>query len=313
MKNKFPGQTTDTVIMISPDCFQYNTETADTNAFQQATDVNEGSNHQAMQEFAAMAAELTAHGIRVITLPSRHDIATPDAVFPNNWFSVHAEENGNVTLILYPMLAGNRRAERQVDAVTSALQKLNIHIARVIDLTAFENQDLALEGTGSLVIDHNNRLAYACLSSRTSQIVLKEFANKSGYAAITFHSQDRNGMPIYHTNVMMSIGSHFAVICSASINDELERAAVLDELRHSGKEIIDITPDQMHGMAANILEVKSVTGKAKIVLSQTAYAAFTPAQLKMLEKSGDLVVVNINMIEKLGGGSARCMLAEIFY
>lgn len=305
-------QTTDTVLMISPDSFQFNPQTAATNAFQQQGGKEAQAAAAAMLEFQRMVELLRSNGIRVITLASRKDIPTPDAVFPNNWFSLH-NENGHISLVLYPMHTVNRRAERQADALMSALRQHGITIDEIIDLTHYEHQDKALEGTGSVILDRENRLAYASLSPRTDETALNTFIKKIKYKAVTFHSVDIEGRAVYHTNVVMSIGKHFAVIAAASIRDPDERARVLRALRESNKDIIDISLEQMHNMAGNILELRSGKGEAVIVMSSTALNDFTQAQRERLSRYGRLLGVDIDTIERIGGGSARCMLAEVFY
>ena len=304
-------QSTDTVLMVSPDTFQFNTQTAETNAFQhKANTASSATVQAALAEFKEMVAELRRHHIRVLILPSRTDIDTPDAVFPNNWFSTHVEPDSTQIVVLYPMLAHSRRDERQWPALEAILNIKNVELK---DLTEYESQQKYLEGTGSLVLDRVDKLAYAALSPRTHEEVLQEFCHQMHYTAVEFHSVDKNNKPIYHTNVVMSIGSDFAVVAAETILDELEREHVLSALKISGKKIIEITSTQMEQMAGNILEVCTQDGEIKIVMSQTARNAFTPDQLRQLSVFGDLIVVRIDTIEKLGGGSARCMMAEIFH
>jgi hypothetical protein len=305
-------QSTDTLVMISPDTFQYNAQTADTNSFQQLSGSKPDFRISAMQEFQDMVSILKENKVQVVVLPSRKDVVTPDAVFPNNWFSLHATKKGKKLLVLYPMLAENRRLERQVDHLKAVLKAKGISISSTVDLTHHEKDGHILEGTGSLVLDRVNRIAFASLSPRTNLTALDAFAKKMQYKLIVFHSY-KNGKSIYHTNVMMSIGSRFAIIAPDCIISPSERENVLTALRHAKKDIIPISLDQMHSMAGNILEVRSTEGKAKIVMSKTAYSALTLEQRNKLKEYGDLVVVSIDVIEKLGGGSARCMLAEVFH
>ncbi|EKD71760.1 MAG: hypothetical protein ACD_46C00103G0001, partial [uncultured bacterium] len=270
-------QTTDTVVMILPDHFQFNSQTANTNVFQQVSDTKENQliKQAALNEFANMATLLEKHHINVITLPSRTDVITPDAVFPNNWFSIHCDKNQQCVLVLYPMLTPNRRDERQVNELKKILSSHQIEISHVIDLTHFEKNNFALEGTGSLVLDHIHKIAFAALSPRTDAHVLQQFANKLGFLPVMFHSVDATHQAIYHTNVMMSIGTHFAVICAETIRDSIERDFVLKQLKQAEKSIMTITLDQMNQMAGNILELQSREGKPKIVMSQSAFAAFS--------------------------------------
>lgn len=306
------NQTTHTVLMISPDHFQYNAQTAETNAFQ--SEIHEGSKElrlAALHEFSQMVDQLRNESINVLVLPSRKKVVTPDAVFPNNWFSIEII-NQQRLLILYPMLTENRRAERQVDALVKLLSDNAFSIHEKVDLTSYENDNLALEGTGSLVIDHINQIVYAVISPRTNPFVLDEFQKYLGYRTIAFHAHDEHGGAIYHTNVVMSIGKHFAVISTEAITDPAEKMIVMNQLILTNKTVIDISLAQMQQMAGNILELKSIQGDAKIILSKTAYNIFTKEQRELLNQFGKLVVVNIPVIEKIGGGSARCMLAEIF-
>lgn len=294
-------QTTNTVLMVSPDTFQYDT--------QSVVGLNQ---KMAAEEFKQMAATLRMNKIKVIVLPSRETLVTSDAVFPSNWFSVHQTEEGKRLLVLYPMLKKNRRDERQVASLKSALHGQNIIIDSSVDLTSFEKNNFALEGAGSMVLDRKNKVVFSSLSPRTDPAPLMQFAKKLNFEPILFRSSDLLGDPIYYTNRMLNIGSQFAIIADQSITDPIERAKVFSVLNSLQKEIISISPAQMDSMAANILEVKSIDGKANIVMSKTAYNSFTSAQLRKLESYGDIIVVNIDTIEKLGGDSVRSMLAEIF-
>lgn len=304
-------QLTDTILMISPSSFALNPETLLDNKFQ-PTSISEDEaqvRDTAMAEFAGMVQQLRDEGIEVIVCPTRQDgVVTPDAVFPNNWISFH--ENG---VILYPMKAPNRRAERQLDTVKLVLSEAGkVLDEHVLDLSELENDGHYLEGTGSLVIDRPAKVAFANISERTNTQALNVFSQKTGYETVLFTSNDRDGNPIYHTNVVMSIGEGFTVICLAAIKDTDERQVVASKLQALGKEIIDITLDQLHNFCGNILQVKSKTGEQKIVMSQTAYDAFTPEQREALARHGSLVPVSIPTIERIGGGSARCMMAEVF-
>jgi len=304
-------QTTDTVFMVSPDDFAFNQETAQSNVFQKRSAETVLLQKRAMAEFRGMVKKLKASGVRVITLASRRDTKTPDAVFPNNWFSVHKGGNGERVVAGYPMLAPNRRAERRVDELTGKLRENGIAVSKTIDFSRHEAEGKFLEGTGSMVLDRTHHIAYASLSPRTDRSVLADFADKLGYRPVTFSSYDSTGSLIYHTNVMMSVGERFAVVCTDAIRDEQERAAVLKELEQSGKTVITITLDQVRSMCGNILELRA-KGKRIIVLSKTAYEHFTPQQKKILGGFGSLLPVDITTIETTGGGSARCMLGEVF-
>lgn len=305
-------QTTDTILMISPDTFQFNSETASTNAFQHSvTDKNMQTSAQL--EFAKMVATLQKNNIRVIVIPSRKNVITPDAVFPNNWLSTHVNEKHATTMIIYPMLTKNRRLEKQTKAVITALEKNNIVVSNVIDLSFFEKNTQALEGTGSMVFDRINRIAYAAISPRTDFNLLKKFTRKYHYKLIAFHSYDENKQLVYHTNVMMNIGTKFAVIALESITDLNERQKVVAALQKTNRKIIPISQQQMQKMAGNILEVHNAHAENFIILSTSAYQAFTEAERHELANFAKLLPVNIPTIEKIAGGSARCMMAEIFY
>jgi len=303
-------QTTDTLLMVSPDDFGFNEETAKSNAFQNEMSA---SKEDVMREFNSMVETLRMNSVRVLVMPSRTDARTPDAVFPNNWFSVHATERPEEKkLVLYPMLAENRRLEIQTDNLIGILKREGIKVSQTVDLSSYVNEYMFLEGTGSIILDRVNKIAYVALSPRSSPAMIDIFAERMGYKPLTFSSFDKNKQLIYHTNVMMSVGSNFAVVSLDSISDATERDALSNQLRTTNKEIVPITLEQVANMAGNILEVKSTDGQAKIVMSETAYNAFTPAQRLTLSRYGHLVPVNIKTIETVGGGSARCMLAEIF-
>jgi hypothetical protein len=304
-------QTTSTVFMVSPDDFAFNAETAGSNRFQDRSAEGADARAKAMLEFDAAVEALRKAGIRVIRMASRADVKTPDAVFPNNWFSLHSLEGGPRVLVGYPMLAPNRRLERRLAELQARLSADGLPVDEVIDLSPFEEKGLFLEGTGSMVLDRANRIAYAALSPRTDPAVLQELARRMQYRPVRFRSYDAGGALVYHTNVMMSVGSRFAVVCADSIRDPQERRAVVDQLKRSGKEVIPITQAQMGKMAGNILELQSGRGPV-IVMSRTAYDHFTPEQRASLEHHGRLLPLAIPTIEAIGGGSARCMLGELF-
>lgn len=303
-------QTTDTILMVSPDHFEFNAETAKSNAFQNEMNV---SKEDVMREFHSMVDTLKRHNVRILVLPSRTDVRTPDAVFPNNWFSVHATDKlDEKKLVLYPMLTENRRLEIQTENLIAVLERAGMRVNQIVDLSVYADKSMFLEGTGSLILDRVNKIAYIALSPRATPDMIDVFTERLGYKACTFRSFDRNQQVIYHTNVMMSVGCGFAVVALNSITNGDERDALSKQLRATNKEIVPITLDQVHCMAGNILEVKSTDGKAKIVMSKSAYEAFTQEQRDTLSKYGELVPVNITTIETVGGGSARCMMAEIF-
>lgn len=303
-------QITHTVLMVQPDHFQFNTQTAADNAFQSTHIKDQDVLVSAQREFSDMVNTLRKADINVITLSSPIDI-TPDAVFPNNWFTTH-DENGKRSIIFYPMLAENRRLERQIIQLKNILTNFNFDYANEIDFSSYENKGKYLEGTGSVILDRMNNIAYAAISARTDETILREFAERMNYKTIIFDSYDKNHRPIYHTNVILSIGEEFAVITSESIAHAEQRQRVLNSFKTTNKEIIEISLEQMNHMCGNILQLRNNTGEAKIILSQTAFDAFDVGQKQRLQQHGELVIVKIPTIEAIGGGSARCMLAEIF-
>ncbi len=293
-------QLTDTVLLVSPDTFGFNPETASSNVFQNKS---ENALAGAKKEFEAMVKILKDNDINVVTISSPADKITPDAIFPNNWFSTH--EDG--TLVVYPMLAPNRRDERQV----TVLQKL-FNIKNVIDLTSYERHNMFLEGTGSVVLDRKNKTAFAVESPRTTKDLFHLFCKYIGYKGMLFHAEDKTGVPIYHTNVLMNIGDGFVVLCLDAIKDITEKNIIREEFKRTNTEVIDISFDQLHAFCGNVLHLVNKKGERIIVLSQAAYDAFSDGQKQTLQKYGKLLPVHVSTIEKVGGGSARCMLAEIF-
>ena len=291
--------------MIRPVNFGFNEETAGSNAFQNRNAAKDGVNEKAQQEFDRMVNTLCSNGVDVTVIDDTHEPYTPDSIFPNNWVSFH--DNGEI--FLYPMQAENRRLERREDII--AKLEDNFAVKHIIDLSRFEVEDKFLEGTGSMVLDRENKIAYACLSPRTNREVLDLFCEQAGYNAICFEAVDEKGMAIYHTNVLMCVGSKFAVICLDSIPSPHERIVVKESLSSTQKEIIDISFDQMNQFAGNMLEVKNAEDENLIVMSKNAFSALNDDQKTCLEKYGKLIYSDINIIETNGGGSARCMMAEV--
>lgn len=290
--------------MIRPVNFMFNEQTAVNNKFQQAsgqTDVQQ----QALKEFDDFVSLLRSNEVDVTVINDTQVPETPDAIFPNNWVSFH--DDGQV--FLYPMFSENRRLERRDDIIASLGKTFNI--SSTIDLSTYENQGLFLEGTGSMVLDRENKIAYACISLRTDEQLLLEWCKRTGYTPVSFTADDRDGFPIYHTNVMMCIGDQFAVICLESIQNPHEREMVMQHLIHTGKEIIEISIDQMNSFAGNMLQVANKKGEKLLIMSTQAYLSLTEIQLFLLEKYSRLIHSALYAIEKNGGGSARCMLAEI--
>ncbi|MBB2145174.1 amidinotransferase [Pedobacter sp. LMG 31464] len=297
-------QTTNHILMIRPVDFKFNAQTAVNNKFQQASAQGDVQN-QALKEFDGFVAMLKSNGVDVTVIDDTLKPETPDSIFPNNWVSFHA--NGEV--ILYPMFSENRRPERREDILTTIGN--NFTINKITDLSTYEAQNIFLEGTGSLVLDREHKLAYACKSVRMDEKVLADFCDKTGYTAIVFNAVDSEGFPIYHTNVMMCIGDTFAVICFDSIPNQQEKENVKQSLISTGKEVIEISFDQMNHFAGNMLQVQNKNKESLLVMSEQAYLSLKKEQITTLEKHSKLIYAPLYTIEKNGGGSARCMLAEI--
>ena len=305
-------QTTNTILMIRPVAFRMNEQTAVNNHYQKVLSnlLPAAVNARAQQEFDILVEKLREVGVSVVVLDDIAERNTPDSIFPNNWVSFH--ENGDSAL--YPMFAENRRPERRED-ILDMLEEQGFAINDVIDYTSAEDEGYFLEGTGSLVLDRKNSKAYACLSSRTEEELVIEFCEDFEMMPVifeAFHTENGRREPIYHTNVMLSIGSTFAVVCADSIDDKQERKNVLNNLKEDKKEIIYITEAQAAHFAGNILEVRGAHNKNYIVMSDAARNSFTDDQIKKLEKHGEILSSNLETIEACGGGSARCMMAEVF-
>lgn len=294
------------VLMIRPASFCANPETATTNRFQRLDAFVSESQSLAAAEFDCLVAALSAAGVGVHAFDDIKDNATPDALFPNNWVSFH----GDGSAVLYPMLAQNRRAERRRD-VLDALREKGFELGTIVELTNWEQTEHYLEGTGSLVLDRCNRIAYACLSPRTSELALREFARALSYDLVVFTALDRGGAAIYHTNVMLSIGTDFAAICTDSIARQ-HRSIVVDALRTTGRSIIELSFAQMECFAGNMLELRTNDSRRVVALSATALGSLSADQRDRLHSHvSRLVSAHIPTIEQLGGGSVRCMLAEL--
>ena len=301
-------QTTDTVLMIEPAAFGFNAETAQNNYFQVNSE-NAETQNRALQEFNNFVEKLRNKGINVIIVKDTLEPHTPDSIFPNNWISMHSDG----TVVLYPMCAVNRRWERRNDILE--ILKRNFSVKEIIDFSAPENDGKFLEGTGSMIFDHDNKLAYGSVSLRLDEQLFREFCEKFGFEPVVFHSyQTANNerLPIYHTNVMMCVADQFVVICLDCIDDETERVKVVNAIVNSGKEIIEISESQMQQFAGNMLQVQNYEGKKFLVMSQSAYQSLTPEQISNIEKYSEIIYSDLETIETNGGGSARCMLAEVF-
>ena len=292
--------------MIRPAKFGYNAETAVNNLFQVESAETEDVHNKAIIEFDAFVAKLTAHGIDLTVVQDTSEPHTPDSIFPNNWISFHSDGS----IILYPMFAENRRKERKLHVIDALEKKFKINYS--IDYSVYEDNKLYLEGTGSMVLDRTNKLAYACLSQRTNKVVLKEFCKSMNFTPITFSAYDENGNPIYHTNVMMCIADKFAVICLESVSEQFERNYLIKALESSGKEIIEISFNQLNQFAGNMLQVKNSDNQHFLVMSTQAYKSLLTEQIIKLESYNPIIHSDISTIESNGGGSARCMMAEVF-
>ena len=292
------------LLMVRPVRFGYNEQTASSNPFQMRV-AEEDIQRRALEEFDEMVNLLKEHEIPVLVAQDTPEPQTPDSIFPNNWFSTH----GDGSLVLYPMFAPNRRLERDPAIIRMIMGAAGTK--RILDLSHWEDKGKFLESTGSMVLDRKARIAYACRSPRTSEVVLDDFCRKMGYNSILFDAVDKTGYPIYHTNVMMSVGEKFAVVCEDVIISPPELKEIESNLSASGKKIIRITAEQMHLYAGNILDVRNINGDHLIVMSQTAKDCLTPEQLAALSECGEILPVHIPHIEEVGGGSARCMLAEV--
>lgn len=301
-------QSTSNLLMIRPVRFGFNEQTASSNAFQNvrvADKTREIAQQKALEEFDEMVRLLQAKGVNVLVVEDTVEPYTPDSIFPNNWVSFHF----NGTVITYPMQAENRRLERREDILKQIEEKF--YINRRVDLTAFEKEGKFLEGTGSMVLDRKYKIAYACLSPRTNEEVLDAFALQMNYEVVKFHATDEMGRPIYHTNVLMCIGDMFAVICLEAIPDLDEKLRVRNSLETSGRQIIEITLDQMKHFAGNMLQIRNTKGEQVLMMSTNAYESLTPRQIDSLDDYCQILHTDLSMIESNGGGSARCMIAEI--
>ena len=303
-------QYTSNILMVRPASFRLNEETAVNNYFQSETQLDPRMVVGAAQrEFDEFVTLLRANGVNVIVAEDLKENDTPDALFPNNWISMH--EDGKVGL--YPMFAANRRRERRED-ILDVLEENGFEIREIIDYSSAEEEEIFLEGTGSLILDRENSIAYCALSDRADEELLIEFCEDFEYTPVifgAFQTSENKRLPIYHTNVMMCVADQFAVICLESIDDKKERKAVKEQLKSTGKRIVAITEKQMHEFAGNMLQVKTKNGPA-LVMSDRAYRSLQPDQIKTLESFGSIIHPKLEIIETCGGGSARCMMAEIF-
>ena len=306
------SQTTNTILMIRPINFRMNEQTAVNNYYQKIIEnaLPETVNEKAQQEFDTFVEKLCAKGINVVVIDDTNEFNTPDSIFPNNWISFH--ENGSVAI--YPMFAENRRLERRED-VLLALEEKGFKINNIVDYTEAEDEDVFLEGTGSLLLDRENRKAYCALSPRADESLFIEFCEDFEYSPVVFTANqtvNEKRVAIYHTNVMMCLAETFAVICLDAIDDKKERKNVVKQLRESGKEVIAISENQVNSFAGNMLQVKGLNDEKYLIMSASAYQSLTEVQLKKIESHGEIISNSLDTIETCGGGSARCMMAEVF-
>lgn len=302
------NQITNNILMVRPAHFGFNEETAANNAFQS----NDGSLNameiqtKAQEEFDNLVKNLRDKGVNVIVVEDTDSPVKSDAVFPNNWVSFH--QDGRV--FTYPMFSPIRRQERREDVIDDL--RADFEVTERLHMEGHEAEEVFLEGTGSMIFDRVNKIVYACLSKRTDENLLDEFCELSGYKKVAFTSVDENGLEIYHTNVMMAVGKDFAIICLDTIKDNNERSFVVETLESTGKEVIEISLAQMNSFAGNMLQVKGAENSTYLVMSAAAYNSLTQEQINNIEKHTEILYSPIPVIETYGGGSVRCMMAEVF-
>lgn len=299
-------QASASILMVDPACFGFNSETAQSNRFSMQACFTDTA-LRARREFSTLVRRLEEAGVAVHTLTDTPVPAKPDAAFPNNWISFHADG----TVVTYPMEAESRRHERRIGAVRALLGAAGFEIRRALDLSGHENNGIYLEGTGSLVLDRPRSRAYACLSSRTHQAAIADFDRRMGYSTLTFAARDPGGAPIYHTNVMMSLGTRYALLCLDTVAPE-DRGRLIEDLEGSGRTLIVVDYDQLRSFACNIIELEDGKGGRLVAMSSGAHASLRPAQRDALERlAGPIVHAPIPTIEAVAGGGVRCMIADI--
>ncbi|MCB0496416.1 MAG: amidinotransferase [Cyclobacteriaceae bacterium] len=306
------AQVTSTILMIRPVAFRMNEQTAVNNYYQhKITDLTaDEKQEKALQEFDEFVNKLRNVGVEVIVANDTLQPSSPDSIFPNNWVSFHDDSR----VVLYPMFAVNRRYERRMDII-EMLSERGFEINNIVDLTQMEQMGVFLEGTGSLILDRQHKITYAAISDRTHEQAVADFSSRFDYTPVVFHANqtvDGKRLPIYHTNVMMSIAEDFAIICADSIDDPQEREKTLNAIKDSGKEVIEISEEQVTNFAGNMLQVQNASNEDYLVMSTSAYNCLTKQQIERIEKYCKILHSDIDTIETLGGGSARCMMAEVF-
>lgn len=299
------AQSSDAILLVRPARFAFHADAAQSNAFaNESSDPDVG--RRALEEFDGLARRLTDAGLNVLILDDSPDPPKPDAIFPNNWVSFHSDGS----MVLYPMATAARRLERNSDPLKAMLDNAGFEVRRVIDLSFHERHGHYLEGTGSLVFDRPQRRAFANLSPRTDVVALADFDDRLDYSTLVFDARDRSGRPIYHTNVLLTLASRFAVLCTEAVAAEY-REILIGEIEASGRTIIEVDYEQLRQFACNLIELRSQAGQPFIALSSVALASFRPEQRRRLESFGDLIDAPIPTIEAIGGGSVRCMIADI--
>ena len=306
------NQSTSEIFMIRPKHFNFNKETAKNNHFQKEEKVLNNSQilERTLSEFEELAKKIKEKDVVVNIFDDREKIVTTDSVFPNNWISLHSDGK----IYLYPMFSKNRRKEKRNDII-ELYKKNGYYIDKIVDLSSYENEKKFLEGTGSMVLDRTNKICYAAISERTHNDILNTFCNESGYKPVkfkAFQSHENKRTKIYHTNVMMCIADKYSIICLDAIDDIKERNHVIKQLNQTKKEIIDISEDQCNNFAGNMLQIKNKKNKKFLVMSKSAYDSLSKEQVKLITSYNEIIYSNLETIEKLGGGSARCMIAENF-
>ena len=299
--------------MVKPHGFDFNAQTAKDNHFQTGSTALSSNEitHQALHEFAGFVAQLRGHGIEVIVYDDLMTTETPDAVFPNNWFSTHHDG----TVYLYPMFAPNRRKERRQEVLDLLTKDYGFHVDQILDWSKYEDKRLFLEGTSSMILDRPNHIVYASLSERTSEILLEKYAEEIGYELVSFtshHKVEQKKVLIYHTNVMLCVANEYAVVCLECITDPTERKAVKESLEKTNKTIMELSLDQIDQFAGNMLEAQNKNNESFLIMSSRAYHSLTSKQVVEIEHHSKIIHSPLTTIENYGGGSARCMLAEIF-
>ena len=309
MTSRTTRQKANAVLMIRPYHFYSNPQTAASNRFQGQTILSKKDQQSyAVAEFDNFVSILESAGITVIQFDDTALPETPDSIFPNNWVSFHHDG----LVVLYPMEAKNRRTERRIDIIDALSSRYNFEVREILDLSNYETRDMFLEGTGSMVMDHKNRIIYACRSSRTNLKVLSDLVNRINYVSVTFNAIDRYGDPIYHTNVMMNIGEELAIVCLDSVSLIDEKNSLLESLKANNSEVLLLSVAQMEAFAGNMLELESSNGESVLIMSEQARESLDEKQIICIEKHVKIISAPLNNIEASAGGSARCMLAEIY-